>query len=183
MDDIYHAKEIVQRVKSELENEGIPFNDVKLGIMIEIPSIALIADHAAKEVDFASIGTNDLCQYATAVDRLNPVVSSYYQNYHPALFRLIGYIAEQFGKYNKALGVCGEMGGDPLCVPVLIGLGIRKLSMNVSNTAYCKKTICSLTLKDAKAVADAVCDMKTAEEVEKYLEEISKNLEAGTKTV
>jgi phosphotransferase system enzyme I (PtsI) len=179
MDDIYRAKEMVQRAKNELKNEGIPFGEVKLGIMIEIPSIALIVDHVAKEVDFASIGTNDLCQYITAVDRLNPVVSSYYQNYHPALFRLIRYIGEQFVKHNKPLGVCGEMGGDPLSIPVLIGLGIRKLSMNASNTAYCKKTICSLTLKDAKVIAGAVCDMKTAGEVEKHLKEISKNLEAA----
>jgi phosphotransferase system enzyme I (PtsI) len=174
MDDIYHAKKMVQRAKSELESEKIPFNnDVKLGIMIEIPSIALIADHAAQEIDFASIGTNDLCQYITAADRLNPVVSSYYQSYHPALFRLIRYICEQFNKYNKPLGICGEMGGDPLSVPVLIGLGIRKLSMNLDSAAYCKKAICSLTLKDAKTIADAVCGMETADKIEKYLKGIS----------
>jgi phosphotransferase system enzyme I (PtsI) len=176
MDDIYRVKEMVQKVKYELKNEGIPFdNETKLGIMIEIPSIALLADHAAFEVDFASIGTNDLCQYVTAADRLNPSVSSYCQNYHPALFRLIRHVCEQFNKYDKPLGVCGEMGGDPLSIPILIGLGIRKLSMNWSNVAYCKKTICSLTLKDARAVADTVCGMKTADEVENYLKGGSKS--------
>jgi phosphotransferase system enzyme I (PtsI) len=170
LDDIRRAKQAVQKAKGELKSEGIPFrDDIKTGIMIEIPAIALIADHAAQEVDFASIGTNDLCQYSTAVDRLNPSVASYYRNYHPAMFRLLRYIAEQFSKYDKPLGICGEMGGDPLSVPVLLGLGIRKLSMNLSSVALCKKIICSITIKKARTLAETICGMGSADEIEACL--------------
>src|SRR5699024_2039623 len=94
--DIRFAKQIVEETKRELEEEGVPYgHDVKVGIMVEIPSIALMADVAASEVDFASIGTNDLCQYLTAVDRLNPSVAKYYQSFHPAMFRLIRLIVEE----------------------------------------------------------------------------------------
>ena len=89
LDDIRRAKEFIRIIREDLKNEGIPCGDVKAGIMIEIPSIALVADHAAMEVDFASIGSNDLCQYLCAADRMNSTVESYYQSYHPALFRLI----------------------------------------------------------------------------------------------
>ncbi|MEG1777435.1 MAG: phosphoenolpyruvate--protein phosphotransferase, partial [Angelakisella sp.] len=113
MDDIRKAKAMVEEARAELTAEGIPYSkDMKIGIMIEIPSIALVADLAAQEVDFASIGTNDLTQYTTAVDRMNPAVSHYYQTYHPAMFRLIGYVVEQFNKAGKPICVCGEMGGD-----------------------------------------------------------------------
>ena len=89
--------------------KNVPFKeDVKIGIMVEIPSIALIADQAAKEVDFASIGTNDLTQYSMAVDRGNPEIRSYYQTYNPALFRLIGYVVRSFAQEGKPVGVCGE---------------------------------------------------------------------------
>ena len=128
IDDIRKAKLVLEEVKSELDDAGTNYRrDYKLGIMIEIPSIALIADLAAKEVDFASIGTNDLCQYLTAVDRMNPELASYYQSFHPAMFRIIGEAARCFNQAGKPLCVCGEMGGNPPAAMALAGLGVRGL--------------------------------------------------------
>ncbi len=169
LDDIRRAKAMIEEVKAELTQEEIPFSTYKLGIMVEIPSIALIADLAAQEVDFASIGSNDLCQYMTAVDRMNPALVDYYQSYHPAMFRLIGYVVEQFKRLNKPVGVCGEMGGDPLAAVVLVGLGMRKLSMGLASVAPIKKLLSGLTMKKAEELAQTVKAMPTADEVKDYL--------------
>lgn len=177
IEDIRNAKAVVQQVKDELTAEGLPFNpNVKLGIMVEIPSIAMVADLAAKEADFASIGTNDLCQYLTAVDRLNPSVSKYYQSYHPAMFRLIGQVVKAFRAEGKPVGVCGEMGGDPLAAAVLIGLGMRQLSMGVASVPRIKKLVTGLDIPRAEAIANKVCALATAAEVEAYLKEELKDL-------
>lgn len=173
LDDVRRAKAILEDVKSELTAQNIPYNpDVKLGIMIEIPSIAMMADIVAKEVDFASIGTNDLCQYTLAVDRINPTVSSYYQSYNPALFRLIGYAVEQFNKNNKPISVCGELGGDALAAPVLIGLGMRKLSMSSSSAAKIKRVLSQHTIKEMEELAGKVISSATQEEAKKYMLEL-----------
>ncbi|MCL2400771.1 MAG: phosphoenolpyruvate--protein phosphotransferase [Defluviitaleaceae bacterium] len=167
IDDIRNAKAIIEEVKNELKQENIQYNDdVKIGIMIEIPAIALMAEVAAQEVDFASIGTNDLCQYLTAVDRLNPSVSSYYQSYHPAMFRIIGQVVSAFNTAGKPIGVCGEMGGDPHAAAILIGLGMRKLSMGISAVAGIKKLITGLTISQAEELAKKAVSLSTAEEVE-----------------
>ncbi len=177
LDDIRNAKVIMEEVKAELTAEGATFNpDVKVGIMIEIPSIAMVADLAAAEVDFASLGTNDLCQYLTAVDRLNPSVSSYYQTYHPAMFRIIGNAVAAFNAAGKPIGVCGEMGGDPLAAAVLIGLGMRKLSMGIASVAAIKKLVTGLSIPKAEELARNVVGMATAAEVEQYLKEELKAL-------
>ncbi len=177
LDDIRHAKAYVEEAKAELNAQGIPYNpNYKLGIMVEIPSIALIADLAAKEVDFASIGSNDLCQYMTAVDRLNPVVAKYYQTYHPAMFRLIGYVVEQFKLAGKPVSICGEMGGDPLSAAVLVGLGMRKLSMGFASVAPIKKMLAGLTIEKAQCLAKHVVTLPTAADVESYLREELKDL-------
>ena len=169
MDDIRKAKAMVEECRQELTAEGIPYGDIKIGIMIEIPSIAMIADIAVKEVDFASIGTNDLCQYLTAVDRMNPAVSKYYQNYHPAMFRLIGYVVKSFREAGKPVSVCGEMGGDKLASAVLIGLGMRMLSMGFASVAQTKKMINNITIEKAEEMAKTVQEMTSASEVEAYL--------------
>ena len=172
MDDIRRAKDCVQRAKAELAAENVPFKeDVKIGIMVEIPSIALIADQAAKEVDFASIGTNDLTQYSMAVDRGNPEIRSYYQTYNLALFRLIGYVVRSFAQEGKPVGVCGEMGGDPLAATVLMGLGMRQLSMGAASIAAVKQMILSVSCAEAAEIAEVVCNLPTATEVKKYLQE------------
>jgi phosphotransferase system enzyme I (PtsI) len=168
--DLRFAKKIIEEVKIELAANGYQFNSgVKIGIMIEIPSIAMMADIVASEVDFASIGSNDLCQYLIAVDRLNPRVAQYYQSYHPALFRVIGSVVRAFNEQGKPISICGELGGEPLATPVLIGLGLRKLSMNESSIAAVKKQVSVLNIHKAERMAKTVLDLATAAQVEAFL--------------
>ena len=172
MDDIRRAKAMVMRAQDELEREGIPFSrTAKVGIMIEIPSIALMAKAVAREVDFASIGTNDLTQYTLAVDRMNPAVAQYYQNYHPGLLSLIGSVAAHFLEAEKPLAVCGELGGDPLAAAVLIGMGIRRLSMGSSSVARIKRLLSGLTVQKAEELFHTALSFTTANEVEQYLKQ------------
>ena len=134
--------------------------------MIGVPSVAMMADLVAQEVDFASIGSNDLCQYLTATDRGNPLVGDYYQSYHPALFRMIATAVQAFHKAGKPIGICGELGGGVLATPVLVGLGMRKLSMGLSSVAAVKRTLGTFTVEEAKKLADAVCNCATAQDAE-----------------
>jgi phosphotransferase system enzyme I (PtsI) len=170
LEDFRAAKAFVHTVMAELDAEKIPYNkNIPLGIMIEVPSIALIADQTAQEVDFASIGTNDLCQYLMAADRLNPSVAAYYQSYHPAVFRLIDCVAKQFSKRGKPLSVCGEMGSSPAVAIALVGLGVGALSMDASGMAAVKQAITGVTTKEAQRIAEDVCARGTADEVERLL--------------
>jgi phosphotransferase system enzyme I (PtsI) len=172
VDDIRGAKRLIAEVKAELDGAGIPWNtETKTGVMIEIPSIAIMAEEAAAEADFASIGTNDLCQYLCAVDRLNPAVSRYYQSYSPALFRLIGHVVKCFNNAEKLVCVCGELGGDALAAPVLVGLGMRKLSMGLASVARIKQVLSGFSIDRAKKLAKQVCSFSTAEEAERCLKE------------
>lgn len=168
--DIRFAKQIIEETKEELKQEGVVYGkSAKTGIMIEIPSIAIMADIAASEVDFASIGTNDLCQYLMAVDRLNPNVAKYYQSFHPAMFRLISRITEEFTRQGKPISVCGEMGGNPQAIALLAGLGIRKFSMNASSIASAKKMISQIDIHKAERMAHTVLGLSTAVQVEEYI--------------
>ncbi|MBU1093729.1 MAG: phosphoenolpyruvate--protein phosphotransferase [Firmicutes bacterium] len=170
IDDIYQIKEILESVKTDLIKNKIAFNkDFKFGIMIEIPSIIMVADHVAEIVDFASIGTNDLCQYLTAVDRMNPLVSKYYQSYAPSMFRIIKMAVDTFNKAGKPISVCGESGGDLIAAPVLIGLGIRKLSMNNASIPYIKRMITTHTIDEFEMIASHVITLKTEKEVIDYI--------------
>jgi len=169
MEDIRKAKDIIARVRKELNDEGISVADnIKIGIMIEIPSIALIADQVVKEVDFASIGTNDLCQYLTASDRMNPQTGEYYQPCHPAMLRLIRSMTEIFSQHKKPLGVCGEMASDAVQASLLLGLGITSLSVNVARIAAIKSLICGSRMRALRQVADFCCGLSSAEEVQEY---------------
>jgi len=169
LDDIRKAKGYINNVREELEKEGKPCGDFKIGIMIEIPSVALVAAHAAKEVDFASIGSNDLCQYLCAADRMNSAVENYYQSYHPALFRLIKETVDAFADAGKPVSICGELGSDPLAVPLLIGLGIRKFSMGAASVAQIKRVVSGLTIEKVKKLAQKTLEFATAEEIKTYL--------------
>jgi phosphotransferase system enzyme I (PtsI) len=169
IDDIRNAKEQIAAVMEEMRKNGEPFGEVKTGIMIEIPSIALAADHAVKEVDFASIGSNDLCQYLCAADRTNSAVQPYYQSYHPAMFKLIKEISSAFAAAGKPLSICGELGGDPLAVPALIGMGMRKFSMGAASIAAVKRVIASLTIAKTEDTAADILNLATAWEVKKHL--------------
>ncbi|MEG2119592.1 MAG: phosphoenolpyruvate--protein phosphotransferase, partial [Pseudoflavonifractor sp.] len=133
LDETRRAKQIIAEQGAALDAADIPWNHkTPIGIMIEIPSMALIADLIVDEVDFASVGTNDLCQYLCAADRMNPAVKPYYQDYHPAMFRVLGYLAKTFHGAGKSVSICGELGGDALALPALIGMGITKLSMGLA---------------------------------------------------
>lgn len=171
LDDIRRAKSMLEKARAQLTAEGLSYGTPKVGVMIEIPALALMADLVAKEVDFASVGTNDLTQYTLAVDRVEPSVASYYQMYHPAVFRLIRTASEAFRHEGKPLCVCGELGGDPLGAAALIGLGLRNLSMGAAALAPIKKLICSLDLSLAKTLGGLACSLATAAEVETALRE------------
>jgi len=182
IDDIRAAKAAVQEAKAELLAEGIPFDEkINIGIMIEIPSIAMIADFAAEETDFASVGTNDLTQYLHAVDRMNQKIADYYQSSSPAMFRILGKIFEEYNDAGKPVSVCGELAGEPLAAIVLFGLGLRKFSMNASNIAHVKRVLSLFTLAETEEIAENVMNMKTQDEVEAYLKaEVAKREEKLT---
>ena len=172
LDDWRRAKEFVEHTKEELLSEEKSFrHSIPLGIMIEIPSAALLSNRLAKEVDFASVGTNDLCQYLHAADRLNPRVSQYYQSYSPAMLRILRYIAHHYTESSTPVGICGEMGGNPCAAPLLIGLGFRKLSMNASSLGGVKQVVRHISLGDAKCLAQRACDAASQAEVLQLLEE------------
>ena len=170
MEDIYLAKNYICQAKKQLDEAGIPYDkDIKIGVMIEVPSIALIADMVAEEVDFASIGTNDLTQYINAADRMNENVESYYQNDSPAMVRMIGMIFDAFGQAEKPVCVCGEMAGRVDAAVLLVGLGARELSMSFANIANVKTSLSQVTLEDAKALAEQCRYARTEEDVKKIM--------------
>ncbi|MCJ7694414.1 MAG: phosphoenolpyruvate--protein phosphotransferase [Anaerolineaceae bacterium] len=177
IDDIRAANAVVKDVKNELRAEHIAFDEkVKVGIMIEIPSIAVISDLAAREVDFASVGTNDLTQYLHAVDRMNAKIVDYYQSMSPSMFRMLGTVFSEFNKAGKPISVCGELAGDPLAAIVLFGLGLRKFSMNASNIAHVKRMLSKFSLEEMEYVAEKVKLMAMQAEVINYLKaEVSKH--------
>ena len=157
---------MVDEVRAELDAEGIAYDrDVKLGIMIEMPSAALTADLLAREVDFFSIGTNDLIQYTMAVDRVNEYVSYLYEPLHPALLRLIGGVAKAAQDAGIPVTVCGEMAGEPMLAPVLVGLGLRELSMSAVSVPEVKATIRQLSVSDAEQLVAHIKDLPTAAEI------------------
>ena len=166
------ANAILEECKEELRKEEKPFNEqIPVGIMIEVPTAALTADILAKEANFFSIGTNDLIQYSLAIDRVNEKVAYLYDPLHPAILRLIRNIVTAAKKEKIPVGLCGEMGGDPLYSLILVGLGINELSMNPGSILNIKKLIRSITLEEAKKVADHVLSLDTSKEIENYLNE------------
>lgn len=160
------AKAVLEQVRQELRAEGLAFDEhMKVGIMIEMPSAALTADLLAKESDFFSIGTNDLIQYTMAVDRVNEYVSYLYEPLHPALLRLIGGVAQAAKAAGISVTVCGEMAGDPLITPVLLGLGIDELSMSAVAIPEVKQIVRAMTLAGAQDLVARVLTLPTAEDV------------------
>jgi phosphotransferase system enzyme I (PtsI) len=173
LDDIKKAKEIIEETKNKLKKEKVQFGEVKIGIMIEVPSIALIANLAVKEVDFASIGSNDLCQYVCAADRMNSAVENYYQTYHPAVFRVIKEAVSAFNNVEKSISICGEMGSDLLAIPALIGCGLRKFSMGAASVAAVKRMVSGVTIAQAEEISQKVLELPSAEEIKKYLNSLA----------
>jgi len=170
MQEILQIKKILRELKSDLKKEKIPFNpQIKIGIMIEIPSAVTIADFLAKEVDFFSIGTNDLIQYTLAIDRVNEHVSYLYNPLHPSIIRLIKTVVEAAHSNGIEVVMCGEMAGEPLYLPVLLGLGIDKLSMNPLCILKIKKILRSISYHKSQELLKAIDFFKTSAEIENFV--------------
>ncbi len=173
LDDITRARGVYDSVWTELAAEGSPPGpNTKFGIMVEIPAIAMLAHKAAQQVDFASVGTNDLCQYLCAVDRMNPALTSYYQSYSPAMARVLSMVAEAFGHAGKPVSVCGEMAGQPAGAVLLAGLGYQKLSMNEARMPQVKAALAGVRLLEAQALAQKALAASTQREVMELLETV-----------
>jgi phosphotransferase system enzyme I (PtsI) len=173
--EVRQAKKMVQEAKAELQARGVPFDEhMKLGVMIEVPSAAVMAEEIAREVDFVSIGTNDLIQYLLAVDRTNSVVAGLYQEFHPAVLRSIKQIIDASHESKVWVGMCGEMAGDPLAVILLVGLGLDEFSVVPAVLPEIKKMIRSIKYKEARRIAEKALKFSTEEEVEQYVRNVIK---------
>jgi phosphoenolpyruvate-protein phosphotransferase len=168
--EVRRAREVLQRVQEQLSAEGVAFDaETPIGIMVEIPSAALMADLIAPEVDFFSIGTNDLIQYTMACDRVNEKVAYLYDPLHPAVLRLIRQVIEAAHGAGKWVGMCGEMASDLEAVPLLLGLGLDEFSMNAPVIPLAKELLGSLTLAQAQRIAQEALAKSSAVEVRAYL--------------
>lgn len=173
LNDFRGAKALLEEEKAKLIAEGVAVSDdIQVGIMIEIPAAAVLAHQFAKEVDFFSIGTNDLIQYTMAADRMNERVSYLYQPYNPSILTLIKHVIDSAHKEGKWAGMCGEMAGDQTAVPLLVGLGLDEFSMSASSVLKTRSLIAKLTLSDMQALAaKAINECATVEEVEALVAE------------
>ncbi len=168
--EIREVKKILNEVRLSLTAERIPYNPrIEIGIMMEVPSAATIADILAKEVDFFSIGTNDLIQYTLAIDRVNEYVNHLYEPLHPAILRLVRQVVKAAHEAGIRVAMCGEMAGEPLYVPVLLGLELDDLSMNVLSIFRVKKILRVYTLRECKELVAACLQLSTPEEIEELV--------------
>lgn len=166
LDEFRAGKQLLEEEKEKLINEGIPVADhIEVGIMVEIPSTAVMAEQFAKEVDFFSIGTNDLIQYTMAADRMNERVSYLYQPYSPAILRLVKMVIDAAHKEGKWAGMCGEMAGDETAIPLLLGLGLDEFSMSATSILRARSQIARLSKKDMEKLTEKALQMRTTEEV------------------
>jgi phosphotransferase system enzyme I (PtsI) len=168
--EIREVKKILQEVRLDLSAEGVAFDpEMEVGIMIEVPSAVTIADILAKEVDYFSIGTNDLIQYSLAIDRVNESVTHLYQPLHPAVLRLIRNVAKAAHQVGIRVAMCGEMAGEPLYVPILLGLELDDLSMNVLSIFRVKKILRAYTYRECKELVEEALQLATPEEIEELV--------------
>ncbi|WP_213508761.1 phosphoenolpyruvate--protein phosphotransferase [Paenibacillus faecis] len=166
LDEFRQAKALLLEEKQKLVSEGVAVSDeIQLGIMVEIPSTAILADQFAKEVDFFSIGTNDLIQYTMAADRMNERVSYLYQPYNPAILRLVKMVIDAAHKEGRWAGMCGEMAGDATAIPLLLGLGLDEFSMSATSILPARSQIAKLSKAEMKSLAEQALQMQTAEQV------------------
>lgn len=181
--EVRQAKGILAECMKELDEKGQAYDkNIRVGVMIEIPSAAVTSDIIAKEVDFFSIGTNDLCQYTLAVDRMNQEVSYLYNPLHPAILRLVKTVIDaSHAREGLFTGMCGEMAGDPMATLILLGLGMDEFSMSASSIPQVKKIIRSVSYEDAKAIAEKALNLETGEEVKEMVQ--VKIAELGIKIV
>ena len=166
LDELNQANALVAEYKAELRVEGIPFDEnMEIGVMIEIPSAVLAADSLAKRIKFFSLGTNDLIQYALAVDRMNEKIAHLYEPTHPAILRLIKMTVDAGRRHGIWVGVCGEMAGDPVMVPLLLGLGVDELSATPAVVPQLKFLIRRMKLNEARQLAEFALNCESAAEV------------------
>jgi phosphotransferase system enzyme I (PtsP) len=170
LEEIHKVKELLAEANEELEREGVPFDrQMELGIMVEVPSAVQLAERFLREVDFLSIGTNDLIQYLLAVDRSNRKVAGLYEPLHPAVLSALNSTIETGKREGKRVGMCGEMAADPLCALVLLGMGLEEFSMGSLYIPVIKKALRSTSYQAAKVIAQIVLEMDTVGEIKRYL--------------
>jgi phosphotransferase system enzyme I (PtsI) len=169
------AKALLEEERANLKQEGIEVSDdIELGIMVEIPSTAALADVFAKEVDFFSIGTNDLIQYTMAADRMSERVSYLYQPYNPAILRLVKQVIEASHNEGKWTGMCGEMAGDEIAIPLLLGLGLDEFSMSATSILKARRQIKELSQSEMQELANHAINAATSEEVQTLVKQYTK---------
>ncbi|ODG89743.1 MULTISPECIES: phosphoenolpyruvate--protein phosphotransferase [Bacillaceae] len=166
LDEFRAAKAVLLEEKEQLVKENVQVSDnIEIGMMVEIPASAVLADVFAKEVDFFSIGTNDLIQYTMAADRMNEQVSYLYQPYNPSILRLVKMVIDAANKEGKWAGMCGEMAGDALAIPLLVGLGLHEFSMSATSILPARSQMAKLSKAEMEILAEKALSMSTAEEV------------------
>jgi phosphotransferase system enzyme I (PtsI) len=175
LEELNMANALVEEYKTELRNEGIAFDEhLEIGAMIEIPSAALIADSLAKRLKFFSIGTNDLIQYSLAVDRMNEKIAHLYEPTHPAILRLIKMTVDAARRHKISVSVCGEMAGDPVLTPLLLGLGVDELSASPPLIPQVKFMVRRLKLSEAKELAEFALDCESGSEILARCQELAR---------
>lgn len=171
IEELRKSKEIIEEVKQELKTKNISFNEnIEVGIMVEIPSSAVMADEFAKECDFFSIGTNDLIQYTIAVERGNEKLANLYSHFNPAVIRLIKSAIDGAHKNGILCGMCGEAAGDVKFIPLLVGLGLDEFSMNANKILKARKLITDLSFEECKQLANKVLQLDSTEDVKRILD-------------
>ena len=173
LEEIFRAKEMLDQVKNDLKAKKIPYDEnIEIGVMIEIPSAAIMADVIAEEVDFLSIGTNDLIQYTLAVDRSNVRVANLYKRLPPSVLRIVRSVADAGHSKGVWVGMCGEMAADSMATLILLGLDLDELSVSPSMLPEVKKIIRTVTFEDAEKIAEKALQMKTSEQIETYIRNV-----------
>jgi phosphotransferase system enzyme I (PtsI) len=172
LQELRDANRLLEESRQELRRESIAFNPaMEVGIMVEIPAVAVIADQFAQEIDFFSIGTNDLIQYTMAADRTNEKVAYLYQPFNPAVLRLIQRVIAAGHRAGKWVGMCGEMAGEAAAVPLLLGMGLDEFSMSAGSILQARAMIRRLNKKEARCIAAAALKMASAAEIKQYVEQ------------
>lgn len=175
IEELRKSKEIIEEVKQELKEKNIKFNEnIEVGIMVEIPSSAVMADEFAKECDFFSIGTNDLIQYTIAVERGNEKLANLYSHFNPAVIRLIKSAIDGAHKNGILCGMCGEAAGDVRFIPLLVGLGLDEFSMNANKILKVRKLITDLSFEECKELTNKVLEFDSTEDVKRILDNFQK---------
>jgi len=177
VDQLRKAREMIQQVQADLKARGVAYDqNIPIGVMVEVPSAVLVAESLAREADFFSIGTNDLVQYTLAVDRGNEQVADLFEPYHPAVIRLVKEVVEVGHRAHIPVAICGELCAEPLATMLLLGLGLDEFSMSSISIPQIKKIIRSVTMEEARRLADEVLGMETSEQIKTYLKKRSGQL-------